>query len=343
MPMRTLGELAGAVNGELLGPPGIAIEKISGIENADPSSIVYVENEKRIGEAEASPAAALLVPLRKRAYSKPVIAAANPKLAFASLLELFYPPAAREPGIAPTAAVHAGAVIGAGASVGAGAVIERGARIGARARVWPLAFVGEDAVIGDDSEIHPGAKIMARVRVGKRCAIHAGAVIGGEGFGFATDESGRHKQVPQVGTVVLGDDVSIGCNTTVDRATLGETIIGNGTKIDNLVHVAHNCRIGENCLIAAMAGIAGSVTIGSGTIIGGMAGFKDHVNVGEKCIIAAGGGLWGDLEPGSFVSGIPARPHKETLKILAALARLPDLIDENRGKSKGKKPKRTNS
>jgi UDP-3-O-[3-hydroxymyristoyl] glucosamine N-acyltransferase len=318
----TLLELAQKVGGKVLGPSNIEIEGILPPENATFGFLAYIENPKKLHEGEKSKASALLVPEVVQNCVKPAIAVKNPKLALAFLLCLFHPQPTWQEGIDPKAFVHPEAMVGKGTFIGAYAVVEKSANIGENVFIAPTVFVGERAFIGDNCKIYAGAKILKEVRIGRNCMIYEGAVIGSEGFGYAVDESGKPVHIPQIGTVVLEDDVEIGANTTIDRATFGETRIGRGTKIDNLVQIAHNCTIGENCMIAAMTGIAGSVVIGKNTIIGGHAGIKDHVTIGENSIIAAKSGVWGSFPPNSIISGEPARPHKERLKILAAMSKL---------------------
>jgi len=185
--------------------------------------------------------------------------------------------------------------------------------------------LGDEVEIGAGSVVYPHAVLYAGTVTGARVRIHAGAVIGGDGFGYVWSGEG-HQKIPQNGRVRIEDDVEIGANTTIDRATTGETVIGPGTKIDNLVQVAHNVRTGAHCVMAAQVGIAGSATLGSGVVLGGKAGLKDHISVGDGVIAGAQAGLWGDVEPGQFVSGHPARPHREHVRIEAALGKLPELL-----------------
>jgi UDP-3-O-[3-hydroxymyristoyl] glucosamine N-acyltransferase len=209
--------------------------------------------------------------------------------------------------------------------VGAYAVVKAGARIGARSAVDSGVTVGEGAVIGEDCVIHPRVTLYPGVVIGNRVSIHAGAVIGSDGFGYVTD-AGQHLKIPQVGNVVIEDDVEIGANTTIDRATLGSTVIKRGAKIDNLVQIAHNNTIGEHCLIAAQAGLAGSVTLGKYVMLGGQVGIADHKKIGDQVMIGAQGGVIGDIPAKSVVWGTPTQPNREWLRQLAALRRLPEII-----------------
>lgn len=321
-----LSALAKELRGELRGSPGILIEKVSSLDDAGPGSIVYVSDPKRIASAEKSKASALLVSSSIANGKKPMVICKNSKLAFARLLTLFHAPPPQKAGIHPSAIIDKTAILETGIRIGAGAVIGPRAKIGKNVKIGSLAFIDEEVKIGDDSEIHAQAAVLRRVEVGKRCVLLEGCVIGSEGFGYATDESGKHIHIPQIGTVILEDEVEIGANSTVDRATLGVTRIGKGTKIDNLVQVAHNCVIGENCFIVAGVGIAGSAVIGAGTMIGGHSGIRDHARIGAKSIVAAATNVWGNLKPGAFVSGTPARPHKEQVKMYALMRKLPELV-----------------
>ncbi len=326
----TLKEISERIGGFVSRDPDLRISGISEPRRAKPGDLVYVDQVKKMKEAEDSLGSALLVPIFEGECAKPFISVKNPKLAFAKLLQFFYPSLSPDPEIHPTAVIDSGAVVSEKSYIGAHVFIGKNAVIEDHVVLSPFTYVGEEVQIGENSFIHPHVSLLKRVKIGRNCIIHPGAVIGGEGFGYVPDEKGDPFHIPQIGTVVLEDEVEIGSNTTIDRAALGETRIGKRTKIDNLVQIAHNCQIGENCLIAAMVGISGSVKIGKGTVIGGQAGFRDHLNIGENCVIAAGAEVWGDLKPNSFVSGAPARDHKEHLKIQAFLRKLPEIVKDLR-------------
>ncbi len=296
-----------------------------------------MDQAKKIQDAEKSSVGVILCSEFKGEYRKSYLIVKNAKLAFAKLLALFHPAALFKPGIHPTAVIGSSAVISSKAMIGYHVVIEKNAVVGDNVVLSPFVYIGEDVQIGDGSFIHPHVSLLTGVKIGKNCIIHPGAVIGGEGFGYVSDENGHPLHIPQVGTVVLEDDVEVGANSTIDRATLGETRIGKGTKIDNLVQIGHNCEIGENCLIAAMVGFSGSVRIGKGTMIGGQAGFRDHIEIGENCIIAGGAEVWGNVKANSFVSGAPARPHSLHLKILASLEKLPEILKKSQDLRKKEK------
>jgi UDP-3-O-[3-hydroxymyristoyl] glucosamine N-acyltransferase len=240
------------------------------------------------------------------------------------LLSLFHPLAPATPGVAPGAVVDAAAAVDPTASIGPLAVIEAGARIGARVRVHALAYVGRGVVVGDDSVLHPHVVLYEGVRLGRGVVVHAGTVLGADGFGYVPGADG-HRKIPQVGTVVVEDDVEIGANTTIDRATLGATVIGRGTKIDNLVQVAHNVVVGELCLLAAQTGIAGSSRLGRGVFTGGQAGIADHVTLGDGAMLAAQAGVIQDVEAGARMAGTWGRPAMQWNRIFRLQGELPEM------------------
>jgi UDP-3-O-[3-hydroxymyristoyl] glucosamine N-acyltransferase len=291
--------------------------------------VTFVDSAKRLAEAEATQAAAILVPLEVTSSSKPIIRTASPRLAFAQALEAFAPPAARRIGIHPTAVIGADCDFGAGVSIGPYAVIGDCARLGAGVEVGALTSLGDDVVLGDGTRVHPGAVIYSRVTVGARVIIHAGAVIGSDGFGYIREQGALYK-VPQIGTVVIEDDVEIGANVAIDRATTGATLVGRGTKIDNLVQIAHNTRIGQDCIVVAQVGISGSCRLGDRVVLAGQVGLVDHVAVGDDASVCAQAGVTSDIPAGTRVSGMPARPHRDQMKLQAALQRLPRLLTEVR-------------
>lgn len=320
-----LAELARLARAELAGPGAIEIEAATDLDHAHPRSIVMVADHRRLPEAEASAAAALLVGAQAPVVRKPALRAANLRAAFARALTVLAPPAGPVPGIHASAVVAPDAVIGSGVWIGPRAVIGSGVHIGDRAAIHAGVAVGDGTLIGAGCVIYPNVTIYPRCVLGDRVILHAGAVIGSDGFGYALEE-GEHLKIPHLGRVVIEDDVEIGANTTVDRATLGETRIGRGTKIDNLVQVGHNVVIGPRSIVVAQVGISGSVTIGEGTLVGGQAGVRDHVTIGAGARIGGRAGVTKDVAPGATVSGYPARDHREALRLDAALARLPELI-----------------
>ena len=254
----------------------------------------------------------------------PLLRVKNPRLAFARVLELFYVAPYRPLGISDKAVLGRNVVIGADPSIHPYAVIADDARIGDRVSIYPGVYVGRGSVVDDDSVIYANVSIREGVRIGKRVIVHSGAVIGSDGFGFVTD-GGKHHKIPQVGGVVIEDDVEIGANSAIDRATLGNTIVRKGTKIDNLVQVAHNVVVGEHCLLAGQVGIGGSCSIGNYVILAGRVGLADHVTIGDRVIVAAGSGIVKDIPPGEVVGGYYTMPLKDWLKVQAVLPKLPEL------------------
>lgn len=320
-----LGQIAALVNGTLEGDAGTAIRGPGTLEHAESGQIIFVERPELLPAGEESAASALIVPPSARTTAKPIIVTENPRLAFSKVLELFAPTPRAYPGVHPTAVVGKGVRMAEGVSVGAYAVIEDDVTLEEGCIIHPLAYVGHEAVIGAESRLLPHVFVGERVVIGRRTVIHAGAMVGCDGFGFLPTPQGHHK-IPQVGTVIIGDDVEIGACATVDRATVGATRIGNGTKIDDHVHVAHNCVIGDNCLLCGQVGIAGSTTVGSNVVMGGQVGVNDHVRIGDNIIIGAQAGVFGNLDEPGIYSGYPARPHQSQLRVSAASQKLPDLI-----------------
>lgn len=322
MKLAHLAHLAGA---DLVGSAEVEIVAVTDLEHAHPQALVMVTDPRRLPAAEASPAGALLVSASAPASAKPTLRAANLRAAFARALAAFAPARDTGGGIHPSAVVALGATLGAQVSLGPLAVVEAGAAIGARTSIGAGATIGARVRIGADCIVHPQAAIYPDSVIGDRVIIHSGAVIGSDGFGYATDE-GVHLKIPHLGRVVIEDDVEIGANTTVDRATLGETRIGRGTKIDNLVQVAHSVVIGEGVLVLALAGFSGSVTVGPGAIVAGQVGVRDHITIGAGARVVGQAGVTKDVDPGATVSGYPAQNHRDALRLDAAIRRVPDLL-----------------
>ena len=325
-----LKELADMLGAELTGPADVDIRGAAGVQEAREGQITFITGKNLIEDLERSQASAALVPLDTPALHLPLLRLKNPRLAFARTLELFYVKPYQASGISEEASVGANVVIGADPSIHPFVVLADDVKVGERVTLYPGVAIGRGSVVQDDSIIHANVSIGENMRIGKRVIIHAGTVIGSDGFGFVTD-NGRHHKVPQIGGVIIEDDVEIGANCTIDRATLGNTVIKNGTKLDNQIHVAHNVTIGEHCLLAAQTGIAGSSTLGNYVVLGGQVGIADHISIGDRVMAGGGSGITRDVEAGQVVAGHMAMPIRDWLKMQALLPKLPELkkrIDE---------------
>jgi UDP-3-O-[3-hydroxymyristoyl] glucosamine N-acyltransferase len=320
-----LGRLAQVLEATLDAHPERVVTGVASLAAAGPDDLAYVGDREHLEPARASRAGAFIAPTDATGLPAPALRCRDPRLALAAALKLFHPDADAVPGVDGSARVAPGAQVDPTASVGALAVVEAGASIGPRVRVGPLVWIGPGVTIGEDSVLFPHVAIYSGCRLGRRVIVHAGAVIGADGFGFVPGAGGPVK-IPQVGTVVVEDDVEIGANSTIDRATLGETVIGRGTKIDNLVHIAHNVALGERCMLAAQVGIAGSSTLGHDVMLGGQAGVADHVHVGDVSMLAAGAAVMRDVPAGQRWAGRWARPATLAHRIWIAEAQLPDLL-----------------
>ena len=330
----TIGDLARLLDAELIGDAATPISGVAGLDNPHPGAILFIEKETLYAAALASSAAAIIAPpaaassaRAANGHGKATILIGNPRLAFARVMEYFEPVARHEPGIHATAVVEKGAVVSVGVTVGAHCYVGVGARIGSGAVLYPHVVVGDGAQIGEDAVLFPSVVISHHVQLGKRVRVHSGSVIGSDGFGYVLD-GGTHHKVPQLGTVIVEDDVEIGANVGIDRATIGATHIGAGTKIDNLVQIGHNCQIGKNCIICGHVGISGSVIIEDNAIMAGQAGLADHSKIGKGAVIGAKAGIMSNSEigAGEFVMGAPAMPRREFMKREATLRKLPDTI-----------------
>jgi len=320
----TLGQVAAAVDGRLAGDARLRLSGVRTLEDAGPGDLSWVSGERHAGAAGRSRAGAVLASSAAAAAGKPAVLVDSPALALARWLELFAPAPRPRGGVARGARVHRTARIGRGASVAAGATVAAGARVGARTRIAEGSFVGEGAEIGADCLLHPNAVVRERCIVGDRCILHSGAVVGSDGFGYVWDGK-AHRKIPQIGIVRVGDDVEVGANTAIDRATLGETRIGRGTKIDNLVQIGHNVVVGEDAILCGQAGIAGSARLEDRVTLAGQVGVNDHVTVGRGAVATGQAGVTGSIPAGAVVSGMPAAPHRDFLKRAAIVARLPEL------------------
>lgn len=323
----TVEELAGRVSGRVEGDADRRITGVAPVRTAGPGDLTFIVDE-RYGRAldQGRPGAAVVgEEFQPVADGTAFIRVDDPQLAFGRLVRLFHPERDVPEGIAPTAVVGRGARLGDGVSVGAYAVVESEADIGDGTRVGPHAYVQSGAVVGENCVLGPGCSILSPVRMGDRVEVHTGARIGTEGYGYARDGEASVK-IPQVGACVIGDEVEIGANATIDRGALDDTTVGARTKIDNLVHVAHNVQIGEDCMIVAQVGIAGSVEVGDRVQLGGQAGIAGHLSIGDDAKVGGQAGVIGDVPEGATYSGYPARPHGEAMRASAALFRMPEVV-----------------
>jgi UDP-3-O-[3-hydroxymyristoyl] glucosamine N-acyltransferase len=327
----TVRQLAEWVSGEVVGDGDVAILAARPLTEAGPGDLTFVEAERNLPAWHASPAAAAVVLPGVPLNGRPLIRVADPMAAFAAIVlqlrGLRHPGAAGR--IHPTACIHPTAQIGPDATVGPHAVVGEGAVVGARCTLHAGACVGRSCTLGDDVTLHPHAVLYDECVLGHRVIVHANAVIGADGFGYRM-HNGQHVKVPQLGRVEIGDDVEIGACTTIDRGTFGPTRIGAGTKIDNLVMIAHNCQIGRHNLLVSQVGIAGSCTTGDYVVMAGQAGVGDHVTIGDRAQLGPQAGLVKDVPAGARMHGAPARPDKEALRILLSMEKLPELIRDVR-------------
>ena len=316
--------IADLVNGSLTGDGHIPITGVGSLEDARAGEITLVDSPERLAEADSSPAAALIAPSNAPRGSKPMILTEDPRLAFSKVLEFFAPKPNVYRGIHPRAIVGENVETGENVSIGANAYIGEGTKLADGVIIYPNVYVGDDVSIGKDSIIYPQVFIGDRCALGDRVGVHAGSSIGGDGFGYVQD-NGSHRKIPQIGTVIIGNDVEIGANATVDRATVGATMIGDCTKIDDHVHIAHNVVIGKGCLICGQVGISGSATIGDRVVMAGQVGVNDHITIGSDIIVGGQAGVFSDLPEPGYYSGYPAKPHNHSLRVLAASQKLPGL------------------
>jgi UDP-3-O-[3-hydroxymyristoyl] glucosamine N-acyltransferase len=297
---------------------------VSSLEEAQSGDLAYVDGDRFIPAALASKASAFVVGRPIPEIPRPQVVVAHPRYAFVRVVERFFtrPPAPR--GIAAEVARGVDVEVGPDVSIGPFVTLGARAKIGARVTLYPGAFIGDDSVIGEDSILYPRVTVREGCEIGRRVIIHSGAVVGSDGFGYVAHE-GRHHKIPQLGRVIIEDDVELGANVTVDRATFGRTLIGRGTKVDNLVHIGHNVSIGPHSILVAQVGIAGSTRLGAHVVGGGQAGITEHLDIGDGVMIAAQAGVTRNLAEGEIVSGTPAGPHAVSLRAHVLFPRLPEL------------------
>ena len=329
--VRTVAELAALIHGDLIGDGSVLIRDVAALDCVTAKTVTYIENSRRLKRLVGRTPGVLIVPRDavqdvQLALPCPLIAVDDPQGAFITLMVHFRPLPARETtGISPQALIHPSAVIGPNTNIHSAAVIEQGVVIGTGCDIHAGVVIRRGCHLGDEVTLHPNTVLYPGMQLGSRVIIHANAVIGADGFGYRFQQ-GQFIRIPHTGTVVIEDDVEIGAGATIDRAMVGETLIGRGTKIDNLVMVAHNCRIGKHNVLASQVGFAGSVITGDYVRCGGQVGVADHIHIGDKASLGGKAGVMSDIEPGTTHYGIPARPDTEQLRIQLALKRLPDLV-----------------
>jgi UDP-3-O-[3-hydroxymyristoyl] glucosamine N-acyltransferase len=343
-----LKDIAALVHGRLSGATDGTITGISNLADAGPQDLAYVAADRFLKTAVASKAAAFVVGRLHSELTRPQIVVADPSYAFACIAQQYFTAPYRARGIAAEAVRGTGVIIGEDPSIWPFVTLGDRVRLGARVTLYPGVFLGSDTILGDDVVMYPNVTVRERCTLGNRVTVHSGTVIGSDGFGYVQHE-GRHHKIPQLGTVVIEDDVELGANVTVDRATFGRTVIRRGTKVDNLVQIAHNVTIGEHSILVAQVGIAGSTTLGHHVMVGGQAGLADHLEIGDQVMIAARSGVNRNLTGQQIVSGAPVMPHEVAIKAQAVIPRLPELRQQIRdlekrvafleSKEKGKKKK----
>lgn len=325
----SLSEIAQMLDGRVIGDPHLNITGVSSIEEAKPGDITFISNPRYRSGVASTQASALIIPEEIKGVSASLLLVENPYYAFAQLLAYFHPTQCHAAGIDSRVSMGKGVVLGEEVSLGPFVTLEDGVKIGEGVRIGPGVFVGEGSEVGDGSLIYPNVTLREGVKIGKRVIIHCGTVVGSDGFGFVPHQ-GRHYKVPQVGGVIVEDDVELGANVTVDRATMGNTVIGRGTKVDNLVQIGHNVRIGEDTILVSQVGISGSTEIGCHVTLAGQVGVAGHLKIGDHVIVGAKSGVTKDIPSGETVSGFPPIPHKAWLKAQAAFRKLPDIRDQVR-------------
>jgi UDP-3-O-[3-hydroxymyristoyl] glucosamine N-acyltransferase len=321
----TVGEIAERVGGEVIGESALQVTGFAAADQARSGDLTFADRADYLAAAEQSAAAAIIVPVDFTSTAKTLIRVRNPRIAVARLLPLFHPPEAPLPGIDPSAKIAATAAVDPTAHIGPGCVVGEDVVIGARSVLMGGNHIGKGSTLGEDVCLFPNVVLYKQTVVGSRVAIHAGTTIGSDGYGYVFDE-GRHRKVLQVGNVVIHDDVEIGANCAIDRGALGSTVIGAGTKIDNLVHIAHNVVLGKHCLIMGQVGFAGSTEVGDYVVVASQSGIAGHLKLGPQSTVGAKSGVMRDVPAGGTVLGIPAASDKQTKRQWIATQQLPELV-----------------
>jgi len=325
-------EIAALTQGQLVGAADVTVTGVAPIDRAGPDDLSFLASKRYLPYFQQSRAAVVLCkPDLAQVSGGPAcrVLVRDPHVALLSVIPVLYPEPSWNAGIHPTAVIGRGVVWTEPVAIGPYAVLGEGARLGQRVRVGAACVLGDGVQVGDDVRLHPQVVCYSGTIIGNRVILHAGARLGSDGFGYIPGRGGElPRKVPQIGRCIIGDDVEIGANTTIDRGSVDDTVIGAGTKIDNLVQIGHNCRIGARCLIAGQAGIAGSTHVEDDVFLAGQAGLADHVTIGRGARVTVQGGVIGDIAPGATVSGYPARSHREFLRAQGALYRLAQIVDD---------------
>jgi UDP-3-O-[3-hydroxymyristoyl] glucosamine N-acyltransferase len=321
----TAAEIAKLLGGEVLGDAALVLKGFAPADRAQAGDLTFAENENYFARAEQSAASAVIVDAAVASSRKTLIRVSNARIAFAKVLPLFFPEPAFPDGIHPTAIVPSSVQVDPTAHIGPYCILGERVRIGPRSVLQGLNCVGADCLLGEDVNLFPNVTLYPRTEVGHRVRIHSGTVVGADGFGYVLD-NGIHRKVPQIGNVIICDDVELGANVTVDRGALGPTIVGKGTKIDNLVQIAHNVTVGEHCIIVSQAGVAGSTKLGNYVILGGQVGLAGHLKIGNRVSVAAQSGVMNNIPDGEKWIWTPAQPDRQAKRQMIALQRLPELF-----------------
>jgi len=319
-----LGELARLVEGELDGPADKVVVGPATLDEAGANHITFAAEARYVAKVNASKAGAVIVGRDVEKLEVPTIRVQNPRLAWCQVLEHFAPARPEREGVHPSAVVGMDVKIGKGVWIGPHAVVGDRCRLGDRVVLDEHVVVGDDVLIGKGAHLYPHVTVYARTEIGRNVTIHAGSVLGCDGFGYVSVGK-KHRKIPHIGNVVIGDDVEIGALVSVDRGVCGSTVIGRGSKVDNLVQIGHNVRVGEDCIIVAQTGVAGSAVLGDRVTLAGQSGVVGHLKVGSDTVLAARGVIARDTPAGSFVSGFPARPHRESMRVIAYMQKLPQM------------------
>jgi UDP-3-O-[3-hydroxymyristoyl] glucosamine N-acyltransferase len=326
----TAQAVADLVGGRLLGDGAVRICTVRPLGKAGPDALSFAVSGRYAADLGTSRAGAVLLPeelAEGQSGARARIVVDDPYGALVRVVRALFPVVSAAPGVDPSARIGSGAELGADVSIGAFVVLGKDVRIGARSRLAPHVTIDDGVTVGEDTIIGPGAVCYRGSRIGSKVVLKAGAVIGGEGFGYLSDARGHHR-IPHSGSCIIADEVEVGSHSCIDRGSIDDTIVGRGTKLDNLVHVGHNVQIGERCLIMAGVGIAGSTRVGNDVILAGHVGVTDHLVIGDRARIAAKSAIFGDVPPGASFSGHPARPHRQFLRAQAAMYRLAPIVDE---------------